>query len=158
AYNQAHDLLIALVEEHGKVTKYRAQLAESYHNLGGFYQATGRLKAAEKAYQEGLKVCLLLCKISRDPGPQSQLALTQSNLGTLYSATNRKKPAEEAYKAALETWRQLAAKHPLVTKHHSNVARSALNMGLAYTRTNLLKEAEVSYREALLTLKRLVQE
>jgi eukaryotic-like serine/threonine-protein kinase len=158
AYNQAHDLRIALVKEHGKVTEHRAQLATSYHNLGGLYQATGRLKAAEEAYQEGLKVCLLLCKISQDPGPQSQLALSHSNLGTLYSATDRPKLAEKAHQTALEKWRQLAAKHPLVTTYHFGVARSTLNLGRVYSRTERLKEAEGSYGEALLTLERLDKE
>jgi tetratricopeptide (TPR) repeat protein len=158
AYNQAHKLLIALVEEHGKVTKYRAGLATSYHNLGGLYQATGRPKAAEVAYLKGLKVCVLLCKISQNPGPQSQLALSQSNLGTLYSATGRSKLAEETHKAALKTWRQLAAKHPLVAKYHVGVASSTLNLSRVYSRTGRLKEADGSSGEALLTLERLDKE
>ncbi|KAI9810451.1 MAG: hypothetical protein M1827_006227 [Pycnora praestabilis] len=113
-------------------------LSESFDNLGNLYRDQGKLKEAEKMYQQALK------GYEKALGVEHTSTLnTVNNLGNLYTAQGKLKEAEEMYQQALK------GKEKMLDVEHTSTLSTVNNLGSLYQNQGKLKEAEEMYQRAL---------
>ncbi|KAE8390738.1 hypothetical protein BDV23DRAFT_183253 [Aspergillus alliaceus] len=107
-------------------------------NLGLLYSDQGKLKVAEKMYQQALAGY----KKALGPDHISTLDII-NNLGNLYKHQGKLKKAEKIYQQAL------AGKKKTLDSNHISTLNTVNNLGLLYSNQGKLKEAEDMYQQAL---------
>ncbi|MEB3178333.1 MAG: tetratricopeptide repeat protein [Nostocaceae cyanobacterium] len=138
-YRQAAELQIEL--------GLQKDLASSYNNLAGLYDAMGRYDEAEPLYKQALE---LRKHLLGENHPST--ATGYGNLAGLYHAMGRYDEAEQMYKQALEL-----TKH-LLGENHPSTATSHNNLALLYSSMGRYDEAEQMYKQALELTKHLLGE
>ena len=144
-----------LVGRYPEVAPYRADLAESLHDLGLYYDATHRFPEAEQALGEALGLQQALA--GRDLKVRSSLARSHHNLGGLYKKTRRPEAAEQALQAALALRQELVKEYPDDPLYQADLASSHHNLGVLYKDTGRVRESEKAYRAALTVLEVLAE-
>jgi tetratricopeptide (TPR) repeat protein len=150
-FHRAEPVLLATLDRARQLAKtnpaaYQPDVALTLHILGALFNQTQRVKEAEAAFEEALRIRRQLAK-TNPATYQPDIADTLNSLAILYGQTQRLKEAEAAYQEALDIDRQLAKADPAT--YQSDVAITLNNLAFVKSQTQRLKEAEAAYQEAL---------
>jgi serine/threonine protein kinase/tetratricopeptide (TPR) repeat protein len=122
AYNEARELLIALVKTYPLAPAYQNELAAVYANEAGLLVKMGQPEAAGQAYQYAIDVRKQLVERSHGvPGYERELALAYRALGSFQNQQGRPREAEEAYGEALALQEKLASAYPGVPDYRNEL-------------------------------------
>ena len=112
AYRRAIAMQQSLADSTPGNLDHRADLVESYTNLGFQLVALSRPDEAEAAYRHAIGIQEKLVAARESPEFRSALAQSWGNLGDLYRAIGRMRDAEQAFEQSLNLNRELAAGKP----------------------------------------------
>jgi tetratricopeptide (TPR) repeat protein len=134
----------------------RALRAEGRLRVGNMRSRLGELQAAEKDYDQALRIYMqLAADFPSRPEFRQGLAGSHNNRGLRLRATGRLQEAERDYDQAISIQKQLAADFPTRPEFRKELARSHTNRGLLLSTTGRLKEAAKDYDQALRIQKQL---
>jgi tetratricopeptide (TPR) repeat protein len=154
--SEARDLWRRLAEERPTDLDCQQNLAQCDANLGGVYRGLRKLKRAEQAYLDAVKVQGELTRTSNDRAYRSDLARTCNSLALLYLRDMRQLPeAKEAFEKAHELHKRLAADYPHVLSFQAGLAKSWNTLGMVSHQERDLDGATRAYGEARTILERL---
>src|SRR5262249_39706582 len=141
------------VAKHPTCVEYRANLAQSYHDLANWCLAANRVGDAEPFHQKALEIRKDLVRDHPDiPDYRANVARSHCGLGQLYVHTGKAQQGERAYQDALALVKGLVRDYPefsAFTPFQKDVAETYHQLGRMYIDTRRPEEAEQIHREGL---------
>jgi len=124
-YDKALALCNGLLEQYPEVGQYLRTLGFVQHGRGFLYVGLRRLKYAEDAYRDAVRVREKLVQVSAGgPEPLDNLAWSYNNLANLYADTGRKELAETERDKAFSIRERLVRENPRVPVYAASLATS----------------------------------
>jgi serine/threonine-protein kinase len=148
AHRRALQIGLRLAGAAGADLQDQVQLAETYHLLGGFYQAAPVHKSPQalRAFAAALRLRKDLVKASpANPEFQKDLAKSQSAFGDLLAGMGRHAQAAAFYEQAIKTTRKLVAEHPRALQHAVDLGGMYCQQGNLWYAANQPGKAQTSY-------------
>jgi tetratricopeptide (TPR) repeat protein len=109
--------------------EFRAELAMSHGNRGNLLHLTGRLKEAEKEFEQALSIhTQLAAEFPNRPEYRQSIAAGHHNRGLVLIDMDRLKDAEKDYDQALDMRKQLAAEFPNQPDLRNEVANTGVHL------------------------------
>src|SRR5262249_14126545 len=129
----------------------------AYKRVGDIHEMLGEYAAAEKAYQEAIKLFAELGEqFSDQPEHRRCLAASYNGLAIVWQASgNRDEAADEAFQHALKIQEELATTFPKRHQYKRDLAASFHNRANLLLTQKRFKDAEQAYGEAIARLGRL---
>jgi serine/threonine-protein kinase len=147
-----------LAVDHPTVARYRADLAQSYHNLGHLLDVAGRPAEAFDLLRQGLEISERLVNDHPDVSRyQVDQAAIHNFMGNALRDTNRTAEALESYQRAVEIQKRLVNDYPGAALYQSGLADTHLLIAYLLGVTGRAAEALGSHRQGLQIREQLVR-
>jgi tetratricopeptide (TPR) repeat protein len=129
---------------------YQSDLALSFNNLGAILLRQSQWAAAERQFQDAIKIQTLLYKTA--PGVTAygrDLAVSYNNLGMTQSSAGKLDAAAEAFAEALEVQQLLVHRHRQDLSLKSGLGGIFNNLGMVHQSAGRPAEACIAFEEAI---------
>lgn len=157
-FAQSIDALQPLAKAYPKLPMYRAELAESYLDLGRFQRAAKKYQQSERNLRAAIRILRRLTTDKRAlPRYRTLLVKSRWHLAMVFSSRREIESATELFATNVDDMRKLVKEFPQVESHRHDLCGCLYNLALMQLRRRHLPEAESLIRENLTVYATLMQ-